>query len=354
MKRRQFGLLAGSAVVAVGLLAAPAGAQSGTSYFAGKTINIHVGFSAGGNYDFYARLLAEHMGRHIPGNPHFLVQNRTGAGSRNAAAFVYNVAQKDGTAWGMTTNLLPLFQVLDPARAKFDLTKAQWIGNMVETNSVMAIWHALGVTTLDQAKKKEVIVGSTGRGGETYILPTMMNAVLGTKFRVVLGYPGINEISVAIEKGELHGRNGSYANLQQQRPQWLRDGTVKILVQIGVSRDPVIGKVPLLTELAGNDEDRAMLALVSSYPTMSRAFWMPATVPADRVAMLRRAFDATMKDPEFLRVAAARKADIKPNSGAAVQEIVASYGNLSPKIIARARNALKLNQGGGGKKKKKG
>jgi tripartite-type tricarboxylate transporter receptor subunit TctC len=333
--------------------ASPAGAQSGTPFFAGRTINIYVGFTAGGNYDFYARLLAEFIGRHIPGNPQILVQNRPGAGSRNAANYVYNVAPKDGTAWATTTNLLPLSQVLDPASVRFDLTKAQWIGNMVELNSVIAVWHTVAAETLEDATKQQIIVGSTGRSGETYILPAMMNAVLGTKFKIVLGYPGINEIDVAMEKGELQGRDGSWANLYQQRPDWLRDKKVKLLVQIGLERDKALPNLPLLTELAKTDEQRAMLSMVSGYPVMSRAFYMPAEVPQARVKALRDAFDATMKDPVFLKAAKARNAEISPNSGEAIQDYVKTYGKLTPGMIAKARKALDIDATRAGKKKGK-
>jgi len=355
--RRRFGFGVGTLVALAGmsLAALPAAAQSAAPSFAGKTINIYVGFTPGGNYDFYARLLAEFVGRHIPGNPSVLVQNRPGAGSRNAANYVYNVAPKDGTAWATVTNLLPLFQVLDPGGVKFDLTKAPWIGNMVELNSVIAVWHDVPVNTLEDVTKHEVIVGSTGRGGETYILPAMMNAVLGTKFKIVLGYPGINEIDVAMEKGELHGRDGSWANLYQQRPEWLREKKVKLLVQIGIKRDPALPNLPLLTELAQNDEQRAMLSLVSGYPVMSRAFFMPAGVPEERVKALRDAFDATMKDPVFLKAAKARNAEISPNSGEAIQKYVQTYSALTPEMIAKARKALDLDskEGRAGKGKKK-
>lgn len=351
---RRYGLLGASVGAMVGLSVAVAPAQAEAPSWAGKTINIYVGFSAGGNYDFYARLLAEFVGRHIPGNPQVLVQNRPGAGSRNAANYVYNVAPKDGTAWATVTNLLPLTQVLDPANVKFDLTKAPWIGNMVELNSVIAVWHDVPVNTLEDATKREVIVGSTGRGGETYIIPAMMNAVLGTKFKIVLGYPGINEIDVAMEKGELHGRDGSWANLYQQRPDWIRDKKVKLLAQIGLKRDPALPNLPLITEIAKTDEQRAMLSLVSGYPVMSRAFFMPAGVPEDRVKALRDAFDATMKDPVFLKAAKARTAEISPNSGAAIQDYVKSYSKLTPAMIAKARKALDIDaKAGAGKKGKK-
>ncbi len=331
-----------AAALALCALAAPASAQQSVAeFYKGKTIAFVVGFTAGGNYDFYARLLAEFMGGHIPGNPSFVVQNRPGAGSRNAAAYVYTVAPKDGTVIAVTANLLPLFQVLDAA-PRFDLSKAHFLGNMTETVSVVALWHAAPVKTLADAKRIEAILGSTGKSGETYIVPQMMNAVLGTKFKIVLGYPGINEVSLAIERGELHGRSASWDNITQQRPDWLRAKKINILAQVGLRKEKELPNVPLLSELAGNPEERALLDLVSGYPAFARAPWLAPEVPAERIAALRKAFDDTMKDPAFLKTAKDRNTDITPNSGAAVQAEVNRMIATPPALIARARTVLDI------------
>lgn len=320
-------------------VAAPAAAQPAAEFYKGKTIAFVVGFTAGGNYDFYARLLSEFMGRHVPGNPSFVVQNRPGAGSRNAAAYVFNVAPKDGTVIAMTTNLLPLFQVLDAA-PKFDLSKAHFLGNMTETVSVLSLWHTAPVKTLDEAKRIEAILGSTGRTGETYIVPQIMNGVLGTKFKIVTGYPGINEISLAMERGELHGRNGSWDNLMQQKPEWVREKKVNILVQVGFTKERELPDVPLLSELAANADDRALLDLVSGYPAFARAPWVAAEVPAYRVAALRKAFDALMKDEAFLADAKKRKLEIGPRNAAQVHALVNKLASASPELVERVKKAI--------------
>jgi tripartite-type tricarboxylate transporter receptor subunit TctC len=323
-------------------LAAPAQAQNPVAdFYKGKTITMLVGFTAGGNYDFYARVLAEFMGNHIPGNPQFVVQNRPGAGTRNAAAYVYNVAAKDGTVMAVTANLLPLFQALDTA-PKFDLTKVHFLGNMTETVSVLALWHTAPAKTLAEAKQIETILGSTGKSGETYIVPQMMNAVLGTKFKIVLGYPGINEVTLAVERGELHGRNASWDNITQQRPDWLREKKINILTQVGLKKERELPEVPLLIDLVSTAEDRALMELVSGYPAFARAPWIAPEVPAERVAALRQAFDDTMKDPAFLKMAKDRSIDITASRGIDVQVAVNRLLATPPALVAKARAVLDI------------
>ncbi|MGE0747353.1 MAG: Bug family tripartite tricarboxylate transporter substrate binding protein, partial [Rhodospirillales bacterium] len=239
--------LAALIVSVAAAFAVPAQGQTPAEFFAGKTITLVVGYTAGGSYDFYARFLAEFLPRHLPGKPTIIVQNRPGAGSRNAANHVYAAAAKDGTVIGLTNNMLPLFQYLQPTGVRYDMTQVNWMGNMVVLNSVVALWHTAPAKTLDEARQAETVLGSTGRGGETYIVPAMMNAVLGTKFKIVTGYPGINEITLAIERGELHGRSGSWANIVQQSPEWVSGKKINVLAQIGAAKDPELPTVPLIT-----------------------------------------------------------------------------------------------------------
>jgi len=340
MRKRPFAVLA--VAIAAVVAAAPAAAQTTAEFFAGKTITLVVGYTAGGSYDFYARFLAEFMPRHLPGKPTMIVQNRPGAGSRNAANHVYAAAAKDGTVIGLTNNMLPLFQYLQPTGVRYDMTQVHWLGNMVVLNSVVALWHTAPAKTLEEARRVETVLGSTGRGGETYIVPAMMNAALGTKFKIVTGYPGINEITLAIERGELHGRSGSWANLVQQSPEWISGKKINVLAQIGIAKDPELAAVPLITDLAANADDRQLLELVSGFPVFSRAPWLPPGVPAERVAAMRRAFDATLKDPEVLRFAKERNIDLSPNTGEEVQKLAASVGAIPAPLVARARDILQL------------
>lgn len=346
--RRNLSLFCMVAASVVAVLASPAAplAQTPAEFYRGKTITIVVGLSAGGSYDHYARLLAEYYGRHVPGAPSVVVQNRTGAGSRNAANYVYGAAAKDGTVLAVTVNLLPLSQALDPGAVRYDLGKAHWIGNMANLVSVLALWHTAPPRSIADAQKTEIIVGATGKGTETYLAPAVLNALIGTKFKIVTGYPGINEILLAMERGEVQGRAGSWANLVQQRPDWVRENKIVPLVIIGRARIPELQNLPLITELARDEGDRRILELVSAVSDFSRAFWVAHEVPPDRVAALRQAFDATMKDSEFLRLAQERNTDIIPTPGAEVQAVVLRMLDIPPEIAARARTLLELGSGG--------
>ena len=199
--------LAAATLSAQAVVVQPAVAQTPEQFFKGKTINLVTGFTAGGNYDLYARLLAEFMPRHIPGQPQMIVQNRPGAGSLNAATYVISVQPSDGLTLGLTANALPLDQLLEGDNAKVDMKKVRWLGNLVELTSAVTVWHTAPVKTLDDMKKTEVVFGSTGPSGETYVVPIVINDVLGTKIKMVTGYPGINEVMLAVERGEIHGRS---------------------------------------------------------------------------------------------------------------------------------------------------
>lgn len=326
------------------LFSAPAKADDVADFYKGKTISIHVGFTAGGSYDFYARLLAEYMGRNIPGNPTIIVQNRPGAGSRTAASYVYSIAPKDGTQMAISVSILPIYQLLEGENVRYDFSKSQFLGNMTEASVVLALWHNSPVKTLEQARETEIPLGSTGRGNESHIIPMMMNAALGTKFKVVTGYPGITEVNLAMERGEVVGRVGSWENITQQHPQWITEKKVHIMVQVGVKKARDLPDVPLLAGLARNAEERQMLDLVSGFPVFARAPWLAPGVPADRVAALRRAFEQTMRDPEFLKFAKDRNTDISPNSAAEIENAIKKLAATPPALIAKARVIAEVTQ----------
>ena len=310
------------AFLAVAVVFAADGAAA-EDFYKGKTITFVVGSSPGGTYDRYSRQLAEFWSRHIPGNPTIVIQNRPGAGSMTAANFVYNAVPKDGTAIGLTLNLIPLSQIVGAQGVKYDIGKMQWLGNMVDVVGVVAVSDRAPAITLEGAKRVEIVLGCVGKSSETYIVPVVMNALLGTKFKCVLGYPGISEIDLAIERGEVFGRGASWTSFVTLRPDWVRGKKIIPLVQIAFQRDPSIADVPLLIELATAPEDRAVLELVTSSGPFSRAPYAPPGVPRERIDILRRAFDAAMKDPEFLRTAADRKMDILPNTGEELEAIAA-------------------------------
>ncbi|MEX2454753.1 MAG: tripartite tricarboxylate transporter substrate-binding protein [Rhodospirillaceae bacterium] len=337
--------LAAAIAVAAGAQAASAqnaqSSQSGQSApFAGAQITIHVGTSAGSTYDTYARLVADHMGRFIPGSPGIIVQNQAGAGGAVATSYLYNVAPKDGTALGFVQQNLPLFQVLSPDKAKFDMAKMNWIGTLTDIGSVVAMWHATGAKTVADVQKAEFAVGTTGRGSETYQVPTIMNALLDTKFRLVAGYKGVAGMDVAIEQGELHGRGGSLLSWTSRKQDWIRDGKVNFIVQIGLERAKEIPDVPLLIELAKDDRTRKIFELMSSAGAVGRSMVAPPGMPAERVAILKTAFEEMVRDPAFLADAEKRALPINAGSGDKVQTVVANTVAAPKEIVDELRTLL--------------
>jgi tripartite-type tricarboxylate transporter receptor subunit TctC len=323
--------MAGSAAVAFGCF--PAHAQSVEEFYKGKTISFVIGYSPGGGYDTYARLVARFLGDHIPGKPTIVPRNMPGASSRVAAAYVYNVAPKDGTVLATGDQSLALAQAMGE-KLQFDTTKFIYIGNPSAENNTTVTWFTSPVKTIEDAKKQDVPMGATG-GSTSSQYPRVMNAVLGTKFKVILGYPGGNDINLAMERGEVAGRgSNSWASWKATRPEWLRDKKINILVQIGLSKAPDLPDVPLLMDLASNPDDRALLRLLSAPSGIGRPIFTTPGVPADRVKALRDAFDATIKDPAFVEEAKKVGLEIDPVSGEELQKIVAEIV-ATPEAIAK-------------------
>lgn len=310
-------------LAAVMALCAPAQAQQSIeSVYKGKTIDFYIGFSPGGGYDFYARLLARFMGEHIPGKPNIVAKNMAGGGSRTAASFMYSVAPKDGLALATVDQATPVQQAVGDPTIKFDTAKFNFIGNPVVDNNVVVTWHASGVKTIEDATKKEYPIGATGFNTSSQY-PQALNIVAGTKFKIILGYPGANEINLAMENGEVAGRgSNSWASYKATKPDWIRDKKMHVLVQIGLQKAADLPDVPLLMDLAKNEADRAALKLLSAPPDIGRPVFAPPGVPAERVKALRDAFDATMKDQAFLDAAKREGLEIDPVSGEQLQKIV--------------------------------
>ena len=327
--------LAGGAALA---LAGPAGAQSVEEFYKGKTISLVIGYSAGGGYDAYARLVARHMGDHIPGKPTIVPRNMPGAAGRVASAWVYNVAPKDGTVLATADQSLALAQAMGE-KLQFDTTKFIYIGNPSAENNTTVTWHTSPVKTIEDAKKQEIAVGATG-GSTSSQYPLAMNAVLGTKFKVIMGYPGGNDINLAMERGEVAGRgSNSWASWKATRAEWLKDNKINILVQIGLRKAPDLPDVPLLMDLAANPDDRAVLRLLSSPSQIGRPIFTTPGVPEDRVKALRNAFDVTVKDPAFLEEAKKAGLEIDPVSGSELQEVVGEIV-ATPEAIAKRLGAI--------------
>jgi tripartite-type tricarboxylate transporter receptor subunit TctC len=331
-----------AALGAIMLATGGASAQDVESFYKGRKIDIIIGFSVGGGYDAYARVLARHMGEHIPGKPSLVPRNMTGAGSRIAANYVFGLAPKDGTAIGIADQSIPLEQALGDSGIKFDSREFNGIGNVIAENNIVATWHSSPVKSIEDAKRIEATMGATGYNTSAQY-PTVLNQMIGTKFKVILGYPGGAEVNLAMERGEVQGRgSNSWASYKGTKPEWVRDNKIIILAQVGLKRADDLPNVPLLQDLATNPEDAAAMRLLSAPTAIGRPFFAPPGVPAERVKALRAAFDATMLDPAFLGEAKKLNLDVNPVSGEDLQKIVADIIDASPVVKKRLADVLAL------------
>ncbi len=320
---------------------APASAQEGGEpFYKGRKIDIVIGFTVGGGYDAYARILARHMGEHIAGRPTLVPRNMTGAGSRVAANYVFSVAPKDGTVMGIADQSIPLEQALGDSGIKFDSREFQWIGNVIADNNIVATWHATPIKTIADAQRLESTMGATGYNTSAQY-PTVLNQTIGTKFKVILGYPGGNEVNLAMERGEVQGRgSNAWASYKSTKPDWVREGKINILAQVGLKRASDLPDTPLLQDLTANEQDKAALRLLSAPTAIGRPFFAPPGTPAERVKILRAAFDATMKDKGFLDEAGKGAMDVNPVSGEDLQKIVADIIDAPEAVKKRLAEML--------------
>ena len=323
----------------------PALAQSGAAFFKGKTVTIVTSTGAGGGYDLVARLIARHMPRHLPGVASVIVQNMPGGGNLRAANFMYEVAPKDGTTIGVIENAVPLKQVLDNTNVRFDAAKFNWIGSTGGHNEVIMALGSAGIGSVEDLKTREVVLGGTGASSSIVMYPAAMNSVLGTKFKIVTGYVSSTEVFLAMDRGEVVARSGTLPSVYNWHPDWIAQGKLKILTQIGLKRDAQFPDVPLLAELGTTPEQRDILTLVSSPATLGQPYFTPPGVPADRLAALRAAFEATMRDPEFLADAVKIQADVDLMTGEEVARIVERVVATPAAIVEKARLAVEIKEG---------
>src|SRR5262245_30671480 len=286
----------------VALVLAPTGAQADAvaDFYRGKTITLLVASGAGGGYDYFARALARHMGRYVPGNPTLIAQNMPGAGGARMVNYAYNVAAQDGTVIGVPLAPTPRVQVLDPAPIRYDATKLHWLGNLENSVGILFVWHGSPVRTMDDAKGRVTPLAGSGKSSATYQMPVLANALLGTKFNVVLGYPGAAEMENAIERGEVDGRAAVWQTLNTTQPSWIKDSKVRIVIQSVLKRSPQLPDVPTYIELAKTDEARRIFEFIAFQNVTGRTLVAPPGVPKDRITALRRAFDAAVKDQVML------------------------------------------------------
>jgi tripartite-type tricarboxylate transporter receptor subunit TctC len=312
-------------------------AASAEDFFSGKSIEIWIGAATGGGYDINARLVARHMPNHIAGQPAMVPKNMPGGGSLRATNLVYAVAPKDGTVIGAPSRAVITMPLLGVEAAKFDANKLIWIGSVVTEDSSCIAWHGSGVRTWDDLMAKKLIVGTSGPGTSTHTYALLLTKLFDARMELVSGYPGGKEVQLALERHEVDGACGSYSSLKTQKPEWVRDKLVNFLVLIGQSRNPEIPDVPAITEIPQSDEVRSILKVVLVPQTAGRPLMLPPDVPADRVALLRRAFDATVKDPKFREDATRIGLDVQPVTGEEVQRLVAEVSALPPDIVNKAR-----------------
>ncbi len=336
-------------------LAASAGAQdAGGSFFKGKTLEMIVSSGVGGGQDANARLIARHWTRHIPGASTMVVKNMPGAGHLRAANFMANQAPKDGTVVAALVPSFLMAQVLKTSKGiQFNASDFNWIGASAVNNSTFYVWSTSPVKSMEDAKRHETLMGATGAGSYTMIYPTIINAIVGTKFKVVSGYKSTAEVNLALERGEVQGRAGNNFNsLKMENADWLSGGKVRLLAQVGLERDPEFPDLPLMMEFGKTPEDRALLKLFSADIAVGRPFLTTPGVPPDRVEILRASFMATMKDATFLKEANAAGIEIAPVAGARLQTIVKEIVDTPADIAQRARAVLGSTEGGSKSKPK--
>jgi tripartite-type tricarboxylate transporter receptor subunit TctC len=324
-----------SAVAAACIGALPGHAQDGD--FAKKTITIYIGNTAGGTYDLMGRLVARHLGRHLPGNPTVIAENMPGAGTLRAANYIYNVAPKNGTALGIVSETMAVEQALLNAAVQYDATKFVWIGRLAASNAVHIVWHTAKAQTIEDVKRYELTAAGTGPGNVAEIVPTLLNAVIGTKFRIIRGYPAANESMLAMERGEVESAAVNWATVKTAKAQWLREKKVKVILQDLTKRGPELPDVPALGELGDTAEAKQLIGLYANTGAIGRSFFAPPGLPDATAKALREGFAAMTRDPDFIADANRINADLDVGTGDDVQRAVEQTLHVPESVLQRAR-----------------
>jgi tripartite-type tricarboxylate transporter receptor subunit TctC len=322
--------------------AAPAAAQQEdvAAFFRGKTLRFIVGVGVGSGYDINARLLARHLAGHIPGQPTIVVQNQPGAGSLTMTNALYHTGPFDGTVMGASFNGMPTTPLLQPTGARFDPVKLNWLGSTNRETQVMYVWHTAHAQVLEDAQGREIVMGAQAPGSTQFDYPVLANKLFGFKFKVVTGYESTPKIHLAMESGEVHGTIANWSTLKAINSNWITEKKIRILVQWALQKSPELGDVPLFLDLARTEADRDALRLMLARLEYGRPFFLPPNVPTARIEALRRAFDATMKDPSYLAEAEKLKVDVDPLSGEQVAALVEQVSRTPADIVARVRAAM--------------
>jgi len=310
-------------------------------FYRGRQVSVLVGSSPGGSASLYAQALARHMGRYLPGSPSLIVQHVPGAGGLVAANTLANTAARDGTAFAITSRTTAIEPLLGNRNAKFDGRLFNWLGTANVEYTTCFAWHTAAVKTLPDVMTRELIVAGTGADATEVVWPKAANKLIGTRFKIVLGYPGSTEMLLALERGEVEGNCGlGWTFLKLRKADWLRDKKINILFQWSLHRHPDLPGVPLIIDAAKTPQDRQVFEFLLATQDMGRPFFAPPGVPAERVAALRRAFDAAMKDPALLAEAEQSKIEIEPLTGEEVADLVKQVNATPPEVVARVRAAM--------------
>ena len=322
-------------------VAGPAAAQDDVAaFYKGKTVRLLVGIGVGSGYDINARLLARFLPKYIPGNPTLIVQNQPGAGSLSMTNQLYAGGPFDGTVIGASFNGLPTTPLLQPVGARFEATKLNWLGSTNRETQAMYVWSASPIQTLGDLTSKEMIVGAQAPGSTQYDYPKLAEKLFGWKFKVITGYEATPKIHLAMERGEVHGTWANWSTLKAIAGQWIEEKKIRILAQWALRKSPELPDVPLILEQAKTEEQKQALDLALARLEFGRPFFMPPNVPADRVTAIRRAFDAVMKDKEFLAEADKLKIEVDPLTGEQVAALIEQIYKTPPETVARVRDAM--------------
>lgn len=328
----------------------PAIADPVSEFYKDKTITLVISTGVGGGYDRNGRLVARHITRFIPGNPTIVPKNMPGAGNVVAMNHMYNVAPRDGSTIATVAQPVFLLQPLGTKGVQFDARKFGYIGSSNVNNTTIYAWHTTGFSKIEEVFERELILGATGAGSGTAVFPIMMNRLMGTKFKLVMGYHTAPDVDLAVSRGEVHGRAGNnFESVMTSNPDWIRDKKIVFLLQFGLERDADWPDVPLLTEIAKTPEQREVFKFYSSVIAIGRPFLAPPDLPAERLQALQKAFDATHEDPQFLAEAEKQKLGVRPTAGPKLHQIVNDLVNTPAHIVEIAKSA----SGDGGESKKK-
>jgi tripartite-type tricarboxylate transporter receptor subunit TctC len=323
----------------VGVCATPARADAVADFYRGKTVTVVVSSSAAGGYDAIARMVARHMGRHTPGNPAFIVRNMPGAGGMTATNFLYNNAERDGSVIGLVQNNTPFEPLFGTKEARYDPVRFNWRGSPTFETAMVLLWNTVPVNSIEQLRANEVAVGVSGANSTPAFFARLLNATLGTKMKLINGYPGQNDVLLAMERRELDGHPSAFFNsLRSTRPGWLRDKTAKAIVQFGPEKLAELPEVPFALDLAGSDQDRLVMQAAFAPLALGRPFLTPPGLPAERVTALRRAFAATVADPDFLAEGEKIGPGLNaPRTGEQIQTMMERVFQSPPHVLERLR-----------------